>query len=378
MNKLSVLDREMFAEAEAARLLGVAQARCTTGWTAASPHGEDLHSRSFASSRRTPDGDLGRVRRGRPAPPVPARDQRAAWPSCGRSSSSSAKRTASLTRWRTGARTSADRQLVLEAQEEAGLSGRLLPGRGVRGQTILTPPPVGRLAAPSSLGRRPRRGVASPRGPPLPRPHGARRALRPLPLIKRRQHLGLVEHSEAGEDVDEIADAFDLDLGDVRWALAYETSARASCTRPAKPATVRFYVDADVLGLAKILVQVRNDVTYPGDPGGVLHKRERPPSPIASTGVLDTDWIPTVAAHGWLIITRDSNIGARRAEIAAVRDNGGRMVALAGAEAIGTWAQLEVLLSQWRRVEAQLARPGPFIYSVTRTKLREIDLNKPS
>jgi hypothetical protein len=39
-------------------------------------------------------------------------------------------------------------------------------------------------------------------------------------------------------------------------------------TRPAKPAIVRFYVDADVLGLAKILVQVRSDVTYPGDPGG--------------------------------------------------------------------------------------------------------------
>jgi hypothetical protein len=41
-----------------------------------------------------------------------------------------------------------------------------------------------------------------------------------------------------------------------------------------------------------------------------------------------------------------------RAEIAAVRDNGARMVALAGREAIGTWAQLEVLLTQWRRVEA--------------------------
>jgi hypothetical protein len=38
--------------------------------------------------------------------------------------------------------------------------------------------------------------------------------------------------------------------------------------RPAKPAPVQFYLDADVLGLAKILVQIRGDVTYPGDPGG--------------------------------------------------------------------------------------------------------------
>ena len=47
-----------------------------------------------------------------------------------------------------------------------------------------------------------------------------------------------------------------------------------------RPATVRFYVDADVLGLAKILVQVRADVTYPGDPGGDLFKRRREACPI--------------------------------------------------------------------------------------------------
>ena len=35
-------------------------------------------------------------------------------------------------------------------------------------------------------------------------------------------------------------------------------------SRPAKPAVIRFYVDSDVLGLAKILVQIRADVTYPG------------------------------------------------------------------------------------------------------------------
>lgn len=31
-----------------------------------------------------------------------------------------------------------------------------------------------------------------------------------------------------------------------------------------RPAEVRFYVDQDLLGLAKLLVQVRTDVTYPG------------------------------------------------------------------------------------------------------------------
>jgi hypothetical protein len=45
-------------------------------------------------------------------------------------------------------------------------------------------------------------------------------------------------------------------------------------TRSAKPADVRFYCDADVLGLAKILAGLRPDVTYPGDPGGIVHRRQ--------------------------------------------------------------------------------------------------------
>jgi hypothetical protein len=39
----------------------------------------------------------------------------------------------------------------------------------------------------------------------------------------------LWEHvEEAGEDLAQVAEAFDLDVHDVRWALAYETSARAA------------------------------------------------------------------------------------------------------------------------------------------------------
>ena len=144
---------------------------------------------------------------------------------------------------------------------------------------------------------------------------------------------------------------------------------------PAKPADVRFYFDADILGLAKILVQVRADVTYPGDPGGTLHRRTRPACPITSTAVKDDVWIPQVASFDWLIITRDSRIANNRAEIAAVRDSGARIVALAGMETVGTWAQLEVLCCQWRAIERHTNEPGPFIYSATRTGLRAVPLN---
>jgi hypothetical protein len=81
-----------------------------------------------------------------------------------------------------------------------------------------------------------------------------------------------------------------------------------------------------------------------------------------------------VTRQGWLIITRDTNIARNRAEIDAVRSAGARMVTLAGKEAVGTWNQLEVLLRRWRDVEALLGREGPFIYSATRSQLREVSL----
>lgn len=50
------------------------------------------------------------------------------------------------------------------------------------------------------------------------------------------------------------------------------------------------------------------------------------------------------------------------------------MVALAGKEALDTWAQLEVLLTQWRSSEGLLDQPGPFIYTATRNALTRVDL----
>jgi len=142
----------------------------------------------------------------------------------------------------------------------------------------------------------------------------------------------------------------------------------------AKRATVRFYFDADLLGLAKVLVPLRSDITYPGDPGGVVHRRERPPCLIIDRATLDEIWIPQVAAQGWIIITRDSRIQDRAAERAAVKAYGARMVALAGADARTVWAQLEVFMGQWRRIEACTGQPGPFIYSATRTTFRAVPL----
>jgi PIN like domain len=82
-----------------------------------------------------------------------------------------------------------------------------------------------------------------------------------------------------------------------------------------KPAEVRYYVDADLLGLGHVLAGLRSDVTYPGDTGVVIHKRQRPPCPITSPAVKDSEWIPSGRAGGWLILTRDRHIREHRLKI---------------------------------------------------------------
>lgn len=64
-----------------------------------------------------------------------------------------------------------------------------------------------------------------------------------------------------------------------------------------------------------------------------------------------------------------------RAELEAVRYHGARMVALAGDEAVGIWNQLEVLICQWRAIEALLGEPAPFAYRATRTTLRAVQMS---
>lgn len=139
-----------------------------------------------------------------------------------------------------------------------------------------------------------------------------------------------------------------------------------------REAAVQYYVDADTLGLAHILASIRPDVTYPGDPGGVIRKRSRPPSPIASTDVPDEEWIPVVAGRGWTVITRDQRIERRPAERASVIANSARVVAITSNDKLTVWHQLEIVMTRWRDIEKLAGLPGPSIHSITRTSTRRL------
>jgi PIN like domain len=137
---------------------------------------------------------------------------------------------------------------------------------------------------------------------------------------------------------------------------------------------IRFYVDADLIGLGKLLVQVRTDVTHAGDPGGIgIDKKERPPSPV-QPGALDVDWIPIVAANRWIVITRDRHMRSRPAEERLIREASARHVRIEGSpiqRKLRKWDQLGILVGQWRGIERLVDEPGPWIYVASRTRLRK-------
>jgi PIN domain-containing protein len=146
-------------------------------------------------------------------------------------------------------------------------------------------------------------------------------------------------------------------------------SVSASCL---SSVAIQYYVDADSLGLAHILVTLRSDVTFPGDLGGAVGGVTRPACPVTSTATKDTVWIPIVAAAQWIIITRDRAIQRRPHELYAVTHSSARMIVISSNEVLTKWHQLEIVMCQWRRIEALGPIAGPWIYTVTRTSMTKV------
>jgi len=160
------------------------------------------------------------------------------------------------------------RELLLEVQQDAGLDADLCLVAAANDQLLLTP------AADAFVQRVEWAEDIAVSWRPHDDPHSPVRMASDVrfgkPAIKGISTEVLREHVESGEDFAEVAEAFDLDLEDAHWAFGLRNLGTSGVTRPGKPATVRFYFDANILGLAKIFVQVRADATYPGDPGSAI------------------------------------------------------------------------------------------------------------
>lgn len=118
------------------------------------------------------------------------------------------------------------RHLLSELQDEAGLHGELRLVVYAGGQLLLS------AAADAFYSRVEWDGDVAVAWRPHDDP-GSPVRIRParrwgLPSVKGIKTAVLWEHIEAGADFREVAEDFDIDVGDVRWAWAYEDSARTS------------------------------------------------------------------------------------------------------------------------------------------------------
>jgi uncharacterized protein (DUF433 family) len=223
---VSVLDREMFTEAEAARLLRVPQ-RTLNHWL----EGDTYRGRVYRPVIRVePRGghagvtwaefvEAGLLREYRQTHRVPMAELRAFIDQVRREYGVPYP----LAHERPYV---SGKELLAKAQDAAGLDADLCLVATVRGQYVLTP------AADAFYKRVTWEGDEAiawrphddPLSPVIMQP-GLRAG---RPAIKGISTEVVWEHEQAGETVGDIAADFDLSEEDIRWALAYETSARAA------------------------------------------------------------------------------------------------------------------------------------------------------
>jgi uncharacterized protein (DUF433 family) len=225
---VTVLDREMFTEAEAARLLRVPQ-RTLNYWL----EGGERRGKVYRPVIRIePKGERGAVtwaefieagllKEYRRTHGVPMGELRS-FIDYVRSKYHVPYPLAHRKPWVSG------KDLLSKAQDASGLEADFCLIAEVRGQYVLTAPADSFLKRVTwdddiAAGWRPH---DDPRSPVRMDPE-----IRfGRPSIRGVSTEPLWEHAEAGESADEIAEEFDLQVDDVMWALAYETSARS---RPA-------------------------------------------------------------------------------------------------------------------------------------------------
>lgn len=101
----------------------------------------------------------------------------------------------------------------------------------------------------------------------------------------------LWELYDAGESLEEIADSYEMDIGAVKAAVAYEEHFRSLAALAVS--TARFFVDENDLALGKALAANQLGVVYPGHPDLPEVPRQTP----------DDVWLEIVGVRRLVVIT---------------------------------------------------------------------------
>jgi uncharacterized protein (DUF433 family) len=223
---VKVLEREMYSEAEAARLLGVAQ-NTLNYWLEGVERRDKIYKpiiRIDPKGTRAPVTwaefiEAGWLREYRQSHGVPMADLRT-FIDAVRGRSNVAYPLAHYQPFVAG------RELLRDAQDITGLDPDYCLVAEVRGQLVLTPPAATFFKRVDWKG-----DVAT-----AYRPHDDERSPVRIdpelrfgkPSVRGVGTEVIWEHDQDGAAVDEIAEDFNLEVDDVRWALAYEFAQRAA------------------------------------------------------------------------------------------------------------------------------------------------------
>lgn len=87
----------------------------------------------------------------------------------------------------------------------------------------------------------------------------------------------------------------------------------------------------------------------------------------------DVEWIPLVAARGWVAITNDHHLRTRPSEARIAHHHGLKCVNLRGAGNLSRWSQLVRLVSHWEAIDefVRTHPDGPWWLSLTKNGRRE-------
>jgi len=128
-----------------------------------------------------------------------------------------------------------------------------------------------------------------------------------------------------------------------------------------------YFADENTLGMAKVLIRLgREDVEHPG------HSRV----PEVPLGARDLDWMPTVGAAGFIVVTRDRRIRTRPAELAAYRSFGIRSVWIGAKQDLRPQDQAELFLEHEERLRREIIKrgAGPWALAMNVSGLRPVRL----
>lgn len=127
--------------------------------------------------------------------------------------------------------------------------------------------------------------------------------------------------------------------------------------------TIRYFIDEDLLGLAKTWGAARSDCCWPGYRSQV------------ALGTPDTEWVPWVATHDLIVVTKDKKQNRHPAEIEAIIEHKLRVVRITTGRKKRTMSELADRLDRfWAGVEhfAERRPTGPWLLAIGHDYIEEL------